>query len=66
MQVNSQCDKCLNRLISGNEDKWGLFCKAFPDDKGIPDEVFEGIVKHDKELKGQVKGFIFEKIRRKS
>lgn len=47
----SQCAKC--KLY--NEDE--ATCKAFP--KGIPENMLEGDIKHDKPIKGQQGDYLF-------
>ena len=49
--TGSQCHICLWYIS-------GIKCKAFPE--GIPSMFYLNIERHDKEVKGQVSGFVFE------
>jgi hypothetical protein len=54
------CFKCKH--FDTENEVAGLWCKAFPDDEGIPDDIASGSFIHDKPHEGD-NGIQFEPIK---
>ena len=52
MSQGIQCRDCKNYM-------WRTTCLAYPD--GIPDELFSGLIRHDKPFEGD-NGIVFEEF----
>lgn len=53
------CSKCKWRIF----DRPGAYCKAYPDGKGIPDEILVGDNDHKSVITGQEGDFVYTPIK---